>query len=85
MDNTPTIEDVLKKHLAEGNHFRQWDKITAAMREWSSLREERVIELEDCLRWLVNLKAHKDQNGKDELYQHEQPEAWVRAKELLNK
>jgi len=35
------------------------------------------------LAWLVNLKAHKDQHGKDELYQHEQPEAWVRAKELL--
>ena len=47
--------------------------------------QQRISELEAGLRWLVNLKTKKDIDGKDEIYLQEQPKAWERAKELLNK
>jgi hypothetical protein len=42
-----------------------------------------VEELHDSLEHLVNVKAHKDEFGKDAFYQSSQPRAWTEAKRLM--
>ena len=44
---------------------------------------EGKVEVIDILTRLVNLKAHKDKYGKDEIYIKEQPILWDKAKAIL--
>ena len=44
---------------------------------------EGEVEVIDILTRLVNLKAHKDKYGKDEIYIKEQPILWDKAKAIL--
>jgi len=42
-----------------------------------------VLELEECLQGLIDLKNYKDQYGKDDYYNENQPLAWKRARKAL--
>lgn len=44
----------------------------------------KVLEMEEALQKLIDLKAYKDEYGKDEYYLEEQPKAWALARDSLN-
>jgi hypothetical protein len=41
--------------------------------------------LKNALRWLVELKAEKDENGATDLYLSEKPLAWAEARSLVGR
>lgn len=46
-------------------------------------RKSDYDEVRTCLKDLVELKAYKDEHGKDSYYHQKRQELWERAKELL--
>jgi len=45
--------------------------------------ERTAIKLKKALHFLVEVKEHKDANGKDDWYEDAQPMAWKQAREAL--
>lgn len=52
---------------------------------WLEEAEDREAETIELLQFLVNLKKHKDENGKTDYYNEYRNQAWFNAEQLLNK
>lgn len=59
-------------------------KLTAEVISKHTRVSKEVYELRQILDGLVRLKHYKDTIGKDAHYKMEQPQAWVKAKKILD-
>lgn len=53
---------------------------------WETKRrfsQARLVKLEKAIEFLLEVKAHKDEYGKDKWYKDAQPIAWQQAKDAL--
>jgi hypothetical protein len=56
----------------------------AILKDGKPLTIEQILAALRALDFLVEVKAHKDQYGKDEWYQDAQPIAWEQARDALS-